>query len=165
MPDEVVDEWLKPYVQMLGWPPSTNKYEIPQNRWQGILSMRPLAFWARVQWRFEERSLEFDELNAETQQTLLRLGEAHFGGKQNEYSEITDGKQRLLSIFKYVFQHGGIPSSIIFLEEGSELSVVDGHHRLVAYFLHKKPEFRNLLPNGAHVFDSKLRKWIGSYQS
>jgi hypothetical protein len=101
---------------------------------------------------------EFPFITYPTQQTLLRLGEAHYCGKQNEYSEITDGKQRLLSIFKYVFHHGNIPSSIIFLEEGLELSVIDDHHRLVAYFLNQKPEFRNSLPNGAHIFDSKLRK-------
>ncbi len=165
MPDEVINEWLKPYVQIHGWPPSTNKYLIPQGEWQGILSMKPLAFWARVQWRFEESTLEFDELNVESQQRLLGLGDAHYCGKQNEYSEITDGKERLLSIFQYVFQRGNIPSYIIFLQEGSELSVVDGHHRLVAYFLNQKPEFRNSLPNGAHAFDSKLRKWIGSYPS
>jgi hypothetical protein len=162
MPDEVMNEWLKPYVQMLGWPPPTDKCELPQGRWRGILSIKPVAFWARVRWRFEEGSLEFDDLDAETQQTLFRLGEAHYCGKQNEYSEITDGKQRLLNIFKYVFQHGNIPSSIIFLEVGLKLSVIDGYHRLVAYFLNQKPEFRKLLPNGAHVFDSKLRKWIGT---
>lgn len=169
MPDEVMNEWLKPYVQIHGWPPSTNKYLIPQGEWRGILSMKPIAFWARVQWRFEESALEFDELNADTQQTLLRLGEAVYCGKQNEFSEITDGKQRLAKILAHTITHGCIPSVLVFLEEGSKLSVIDGHHRLVAYFINHDPNqrqvMRQALSKDLPPFNSTLRKWIGSYPS
>jgi hypothetical protein len=167
MPEEVLNEWLKPYVEMLGWPPSKDKCELPQGRWRGILSVKPVAFWARVQWRIEESSLELEDLNAETQRILLCLGEAHYCGKQNEYSGITDGKKRLAKILAYIIAHGCIPSVLVFLEEGSKLSIIDGHHRLVAYFINKDPKQRQAMRQGLSrdlpPFNTTLRKWIGSY--
>jgi hypothetical protein len=98
---------------------------------------------------------------------ILRLGEAHYCGKQNEHSEITDGKQRLAKILAHTITHGHIPSVIVFLEEGSKLSVIDGHHRLVAYFINKDPKQRQALSQGLSKdlppFNTTLRKWIGSY--
>jgi hypothetical protein len=163
MPDEVINEWLKPYVEQLGWPPSTDIYQLPANRWNGILSHKPIAFWARVKWRFEQGSLEFSDLDLESRQAICGLRDAHYSGIKNAYSEITDGKERLLSILKFVIQNECIPSSIILLESGSQFSVVDGHHRLIAYYLNREPEFRKLFSLDTRNFNCSLNRWVGAF--
>lgn len=169
MPEEVIKEWLDPYAELLGWPPPKDKYDLPQGRWQGILSRRPVAFWARVHWRFEKSPLEFENLSDESRGRLVPLGEAIYYGKQNEYSEITDGRDRLVRILTHIRTNGTVPSILVFLEEDSKLSVIDGNHRLVAYFINKDPLHRQTLgqvfpKNMLSVpFNPTLHKWIGSF--
>jgi len=164
-PDEVLNEWLAPYAEMLGWPPSLDRNAQPLGRWRGILSERSIAFWARVRWRQEEGPLEFSDLDEESQQTLLDLNSAYVRGVPNAYGiGITDGRQRLISILAYVFKHGCVPSVVVFLESGSQLSVIDGHHRLVAYFMNKGTRLADAIGAGGAEFNGTLRKWIGSYR-
>ena len=164
-PDEVLEEWLKPYAEMIGWPPSPNSRGPLIGRWHGILSKRPVAFWANVRWRLAGGPLEFDHLDSDSRTALLGLRDAHVFGIRNAYSEITDGKQRLTNIMEYVLRHGRIPGAVLFLESaGQRLSVIDGHHRLVAYFLNRDTRFRQALAGGVPAFDPALRKWIGEYE-
>jgi hypothetical protein len=162
-PDEILDVWLKPYVEILGWPPCSDIHTVPGGRWRGILSKRPVAFWARVRWRQENGAIEFHELDDDSLHAVVGLRDAHVFGITNAYSEITDGGQRLTDIISYVLKHGCIPSAVIFLETGSQLSVIDGHHRLVAYFLNRDSRFREKLPPGVAEFNATVRKWIGRY--
>ena len=162
-PDEVLNEWLVPYAQRLGWPPSPDRNSRPLGRWRWILSGRPLAFWARVRWRREEGPLESSDLDEGSQQTLRDLYDAYVHGIPNAYSiGITDGKQRLGKALAYVQKHGYVPSVIVFLENGSRLSVIDGHHRLVAYFMNKERWFADAIGPRSTEFNATLRKWIGS---
>ena len=162
-PDEVLNEWLVPYAERLGWPPSPDRSSPPLDRWRGILSGRSLAFWACVRWRREEGPLESSELDQKSQQTLLDLYDAYVRGIPNAYGiEITDGKQRLINALAYVQKHGYVPSVIVFLESGSRLSVIDGHHRLIAYFMNKDRRFADAIGPRSTEFNATLRKWIGS---
>jgi hypothetical protein len=163
-PDEILREWLAPYAEMLGWPPSPDPNSLPLGRWRGILSGRPLSFWARVRWRREDGVLEFSDLEEQSQQKLLDLNAAYVRGIPNAYGiEITDGRQRLIRALAYAFKYGCIPSVIVFLERDSQLSVIDGHHRLVAYFMNKGTRLRDAIGSGGTEFDPTLCKWIGSY--
>ena len=159
-PDEVLEEWLKPYVELLGWPPCQDIHVVPTGRWRGILSRRSIAFWARVRWQQEDGPIEFADLTSDSQQTVLGLRDAHVYGIPNCYSEIEDGRQRLASIMSHVLKHGSIPSSLIFFEVCSRLAVIDGHHRLLTYFLNRDDAFRANLPSNSAEFSTNLRKWI-----
>jgi hypothetical protein len=160
-PDEVLDVWLKPYVEILGWPPCSDINAVPSGRWWGILSKRSVSFWSRVRWRQEDGAVEFLDLDYDSQQAVLGLRDAHVFGIPNAYSQITDGEQRLTGIMSYALKHGSIPSALIFLDTGSQLSAIDGHHRLVAYFLNRDSKFRATLPSGTTEFSPTLHKWIG----
>ncbi len=162
-PNQVLNEWLVPYADMLGWPPSPDCHSYPSGRWEGILSRRPVAFWAQVRWREESSPLEFGNVDAKSQSHLYGLRDAHVFDRKNAYSEITDGKQRIKRIMSYVLQHGTIPSAVILLDTGLQLDVIDGHHRLVVYFLNRDPMFRQALPQGIAQFDPTLHKWIGRF--
>lgn len=164
-PDEVLDVWLKPYVEILGWPPCPEIHIMPGGRWRGILSNRSVAFWAQVRWRQEDGPVEFNDLDDASQQAVFGLRDAHVYRIPNAYTEITDGKERLAGIMSYVMKHGCIPPALIFLDAGSRLSVIDGHHRLVAYFLNRDIRFREALPAGVAAFSTMARKWIGKHQA
>ena len=164
-PNEVLVEWLVPYAEMLGWPPSPDCRSCPSGRWQGILSRRPVAFWGQVRWREENRSLEFADIDVKSQLHLCGLRDAHVLDRKNAYSEISDGKQRIKRIMSYVLHHGTLPSALILLDTGSQVEIIDGHHRLVVYFLNRDPMFRKALPTGAAEFDPRLHKWIGRFHA
>ena len=138
---------------------------VPCGRWRGILSGRPLAFWARVRWRRDDGPLESSDLDEGSQQRLLGLYDAYVRGIPNAYGiGNADGKQRFINALAYIQKHGYVPSVILFLTSGSLLSVIDGHHRLVAYLMNKDKRFADAIgPQGAE-FNATLRKWIGSYR-
>jgi len=163
-PDEVLKEWLAPYAELLGWPPDLDENSMPLGRWRGILSGRPLAFWACVRWRREEGPLESSDLDEESWRTLLEMSAAYVRGVPNAYGTgITDGRQRLIRILAYVHEHGCVPSVIAFLQRGAQLSVIDGHHRLLAYFMTKDWGSAAATGPGGAEFKPTLRKWIGIY--
>jgi len=164
MPVEVIREWLLPYAQLLEWPPAVGLSHAA-NRWHGILSHRPLEFWRKVRWRQETGVLELDDLDDQSRSHLLGIRDSHVLGINNAYSGIEDGKRRIASILHYVLKHGSIPSAISLLADGARLDVIDGHNRLVVYFLNRNPKFRNALPPDAAPFDPTVHKWIGSFSA
>jgi len=157
MPEEVVDVWLKQYVEDLGWPPL-------HDRWRGILGQRSVAFWARVVWRHESGPLDPGKISGRSQGHLSGMKDAYIRNIQNDYwREIEDGKKRLGKILAFVRENGRVPGPLVFLETGSVLSVVDGHHRLLAYFMSRDPEWRKQYFPGWIQFDATMEKWIGTH--
>ncbi len=163
-PEEVLDIWLKPYLSVCGWPPHEDRTMLPQGRWKGILSVRPVSFWAKVHWRKEHGELHFRDLATNSQEAIVGIRDAHLFGKVNSYCEISDAKERLKRIMAFVAQNGVLPSPVILLRTARSLAVVDGHHRLVIYFMNKEPQFRQALHSGVAEFKSDQPMWVGYHE-
>ncbi len=59
-PDEVINEWLLPYAQSIGWPPT-------HERWRGIFFSKPLEFWQATTWQKQNLNLATAPYSAVTQ--------------------------------------------------------------------------------------------------
>lgn len=131
VPDEVIRDWLLPRATTSGWPPDSS--------WEPFLMGRGLNFWQDVNWKLIE--MDLDDLNLspfdKSEAGLMRA--AYQNGARNQYSNITNGKERYQSIQSYVEQNNGLlPKPIIVLEKDSGYhSIVDGNHRYLVWSTHQ----------------------------
>lgn len=149
MPEEVFRLWFDDRIRANGWPP----VNLP---WLGALREFPLSFWARLKWDLETVMLNYDELTEKARDIVDGLIQANFYGASNEYSSYLDNsKQRLNRILEFVKIQHQLPSSLIFVEVSGLLEIVDGSHRLAAYFEMKR--------NGVSepMISSQTKAWVG----
>jgi hypothetical protein len=126
MPDDVV-AWLEARVASMGWPPVGMQ-------WYGVLRGRSVDEWTALRW---ERRTIVPKPSGFTRDTLLVCEGLHdvvFNGVQNEYSVIGCSRDKVASVAAYVRDQHAIPGTLIFLDDGGRLDVVDGCHRLMLYF-------------------------------
>jgi len=128
-PDEVVQTWLLPLAKSAGWPPT------PLSRWDHILMHRPLSFWRSVEWEKRRVSLNQFSLEHESLRRIQGLLDANVRGVYNIYAQqISNTGQRFRRIVRYLQQHGSLPAPPVLLSGGFQYEVLDGNHRLAAYF-------------------------------
>jgi len=128
-PAEIIEDWLLPRAKDLGWPPT-------HQNWQGILFTKDIEFWSSVSWLQEDKNLLEMSWSKTTLNIINDLQSAYALDEKNIYHSLLgmSGKTRYLSALKYLFEHGSFPKPICLLKEGGNgYSVVDGHHRFVAW--------------------------------
>ncbi|SCB24421.1 hypothetical protein [Cupriavidus alkaliphilus] len=132
-PDEVSTDWLLPYAKSEGWPPLKDEDGMPMKRWRYLLGMRPLRFYRSLSWTLENRSLVPDTLADGEVGKINGLLRAGLLGEQNEYSAISNSRERLTSILQYTLAHGRLPKAPALIQEASGLRIMDGNHRIAVY--------------------------------
>ncbi len=134
-PDEVLEDWLLPYANQEGWPPAKDQVSTPEGRWRYLLSNRPLAELRRINWQEQNRHLSIHELHVEYQQICAAIVLGAVQGQVNLYSSsIKDLPQRFQSILDHLRAHGSLPKAPALLATPEGFRVLDGNHRLSAYF-------------------------------
>ena len=128
-PDEVIQTWLLPFARSVGWPPA------PFSRWDRILIHRPLSFWRTVEWEKRRVSLNGLSLEARSLGQIQGLLDANVRGVRNIYAEqIPNTSDRFRSIVRYLQHHGRLPRPPVLFRTGFQYEILDGNHRLAAYF-------------------------------
>jgi len=49
-PEDVIEQWIKPYAELSGWPPKVGLDGVPTDRWRYLLSLKPLSWWQNGEW-------------------------------------------------------------------------------------------------------------------
>lgn len=128
-PDEVVRTWLYPLAKSAGWPPA------PFSRWDRILIHRPLSFWRSVDWEKRRVSLNQFSLERESLGRIQGLLDANVRDIQNIYAQqISNTGERFRRVVSYLQRHGRLPEPPVLFLRGFHYEVLDGNHRLAAYF-------------------------------
>jgi hypothetical protein len=122
-PQDIIETWLLPYAQMLGWPPDTANRG---GRWRYILSRNDLNYWQAVRWTMEEMPLNLDDLGPEVLENLNIIA---------QQISHEDSRKRVMSIADYLKSNGTFPKPIIFIKQNGLLTLSDGSHRLFTYFI------------------------------
>jgi len=156
-PQEVIVDWIEPYVKDLGWPPLAE-------RWRGILYGKSFNFWKSVNWRKQRLSLEEIHLDLDASLIARSLFDAYVLDQDNDYKATLGekGKQRFLSAMKYVLKHGKLPRPLVLLRSDFGYGIADGNHRYLAWMITKKlaQELRETPEAGKNSFLQKLKeKW------
>ncbi len=128
-PDQVIETWLLPIAsEGYGWPPN----QIEQDDWLFVLHAKSLDYWQQTTWALTSTTLELNEFTDLDQKTIVELFQAHVEGKQNAFSAITNGAQRIESAYKFLCQKGVLPVPVVVTETEGGLILTDGNHRVVA---------------------------------
>src|SRR5262245_45140240 len=140
---------------------------LPQKRWLYLLKAQPLSYWQRLRWQEATRHVSVHELRGEHQHIMVDMAMAALTGQRNRFSEaIPNLKQRFQSVVDYIALHGRLPRPPALCVEPDGLSVLDGNHRMAAYF-YCCGYFKNLDPGAELQLKTEKAQqfWIGSLTS
>jgi len=134
-PDQVLETWLQPYANSEGWPPIETALGTLSGRWHYLLKRKPLTYWQALTWTRVKRHISIQELNHRTQDILIQMVLGAVQGQYNLYSaSISDLSERFKRILNYFGEHGIFPIPPVLLVEDGKLTILDGNHRMSAYF-------------------------------
>lgn len=126
-PDDVLEDWLIRHTKKLQWPPRGTS-------WDAILFGKPLEYWREVSWDLKIIDLSQVQLSDESNRFQCQMIDAFVYGSKNMFSRNPDSPKRYAVALKYFVQNGCFPKPICMLKDGDKYSVVDGNHRLAAYW-------------------------------
>ena len=128
-PDEVIETWIMPLAEDAGWPP------VIFSRWDRILMHRPLTFWRALEWEKRRVPLSSLLIEPDSLRRIQGLIDANVNGVNNVFAQqISDTGDRFRGILRYIHQHERLPVPPVLLQVGLQYAVLDGDHRLAAYF-------------------------------
>lgn len=133
-PDEVLEQWLQPYANSEGWPPSESSTATLSGRWRYLLKNKPLSYWQSLTWEKVTRHISIHDLHPQWQEIIVQMVFGAVQGQRNLYSNsITDLAVRFNRILAYFHEHGVFPAPPALLIEDKKLTILDGNHRMSAY--------------------------------
>lgn len=134
-PCEVLEEWLLPYATSEGWPPADTDDSALRGRWRYLLKNMPLEFWKSLTWNKVQRHISIQDLSNSCQEVMVSMVLAAIENHNNIYSaSIPDLKERFHRIVAHIRATGNLPCPPVLICEGDGLGIVDGNHRMAAYF-------------------------------
>jgi hypothetical protein len=161
-PDEVLSDWLLPFVPNAGWPPAKSFEDRPMGRWADLLMGKPLTYWRGIQWSKVDRHVSAQQLDQPSIERVVNLALAAVRGDVNPWSVgIPNLKQRFDSVVEYILVHGSIPRSPTLVNTPLGLSIIDGNHRMAAY-LYCYGYFKLDVPPGLQLKTNEIQTfWLG----
>ena len=162
MPPEVFDQWLMPFVidPDYGWPFLSIKESIVHSIWEAIFQFKTLAFWDNMQWKKTHIVHPTDEsFDAETMFRIKKLLFIHTRPEQTIFTPVENGAHRLLACAKFITIHNKLPLPVVGLSSNNKITIIDGHHRLSAYFYLK--HFYNQHDTIKRAINFNIPIWVG----
>ena len=135
-PHDVIVDWLIPFAESEGWPPGTDSHFNLCGRWKRLLRGQNLTYWKRLEWNKERLGITPIQLISTDFQMMKKIVFANVKNQINDYSLCMkeDGKKRFSSICSYLTETGSFPKPVILERMDSKYRLIDGCHRLAAYF-------------------------------
>ncbi len=127
VPDVVIDTWLLPIAQEYGWPPN--------EKWHYVLSRKKFDEWQQIRWSYEEIEIDFSSFYSGSISTIHGLIDTYVHNQKNDYSNLINGKDRFNNCVIYIMQNGGFPKPPLLMKGAEGFEVIDGNHRMAAYWL------------------------------
>jgi len=160
-PEDVIEQWIKPYAELSGWPPKVGLDGVPADRWRYLLSLKPLSWWQNGEWVKCKGSLSIHDLSEGSRDSIIKMAFAYLTGAENEYSlSMSDMRERLDKISEYLQSHKRLPCNPILYEGVDGISVADGNHRLCMLYIFQG-YFKLPVPEHMQVLvDKEIEYWI-----
>lgn len=163
-PDQVIKDWLEPFAQDEGWPPTAE-------RWINLLKDTNLNRWGSVRWQLKEQDFSSLALSPGCMLSLGALVRAYAAGEDNEYSRVLGekGRERFRIQLHQLIDHGVFPSPPILVDHGEGLEIMDGNHRVAALCVWSKwkdsPKFLEKLGKNPEKLNPLQPAWIGIFEA
>jgi hypothetical protein len=128
-PDDVIDGWLVTFYSRFGWPPRTD------NDWRYIIGRdHDLAYLQQFRWRDASLALTPEMFSPSCANRISELARTYLLGAETPYSNMSDGPDRFRRCCDYLKVHHIFPRPVVLLETPVGLDVLDGNHRVSAFF-------------------------------
>jgi hypothetical protein len=134
-PHEVLNEWLLPFAKDKGWPPSEDNDTLPNNGWRYVLIKQPLSFWKEVKWSNEHCNFSINDFEENDKDAILQIiATAVLGAKTPLSIDMTNIKEGFDKLISYIKEHQTLPIPPVLLKTNNGYKILDGNHRIAAYF-------------------------------
>ncbi|MGM0582956.1 MAG: hypothetical protein ACQETL_19925 [Bacteroidota bacterium] len=163
-PDQVIKDWLLPFAQDEGWPPTAE-------RWQYLLKEKNLDRWRSASWELKELDFSKLVLSPRCMASLYALVRAYTLGEDNEYSRALGerGKERFHIQLHYLIDYGVFPSPPVLIDHGEGLEIMDGNHRVAALCVWSQwkdnPVFIEKLAKNPKFLRPLQPFWVGTFKT
>lgn len=163
-PDEVIRDWIEPFAQDEGWPPTAA-------RWRNLLKETDLDRWRSVSWELKDQDFSALVLSPSCTASLGALLRAYIGGEDNEYSQALGerGKERFHTQLHQLIDHGVFPSPPVLVDHGEGLEIMDGNHRIAALCAwsqwKENAKFLEKLGKEPKPLKALQPVWVGTFES
>jgi len=139
-PEEVFDQWLKPCVQWVGWPPEPHDRRSPHRWLRRLADGGKPEFWRGVRWSLEYHPLQLEDFGPRDRKAIIGLIDSHLNGAQSIYSiQVGEGeKERFLDCRDYLLRYGCLPVPPVVLMKQDGLYVCAGANRIAALVVYRK---------------------------
>lgn len=135
-PTEVIDEWLVPIAEVLGWPPAVIPDFKPKDHWDEVLAGQPLSYYQTLAWSRESRCLTLFDYAPEVREELAEMVAGAFLERPNRYAlSRPDLRQQIESVLEYLAEHHRLPVAPALQRLNRGLVILDGKNRMAAYCL------------------------------
>lgn len=135
MPDEVFDAWLAPLIMAEGWPFTTKgKYDVLGN-WPRYLLKIPPAKWASFTWSQSSLYQIHQHLALESIADVMDVVMNSIKGAAGAAFPVGDSQNRVIAARENIAKLQHFPGFVTaFADPTGKLRVLDGHHRLAAWY-------------------------------
>ena len=134
-PDEVITDWLLPFANELGWPPTHERWPYIFAQPIGSWYATPTDFWRNTSWTKEVMDFSAIALTPSSRKCINDMLNAYLNNEDNSYRRTLGprGKARYMNVMKYLLEQGHLPKPPVLLQEAHGHSIIDGNHRFLAW--------------------------------
>jgi len=134
MPPAVFDLWIVPGIESHGWQFTSVFQSVNGTEWDGFFADRPLAWWASADWELSQYQLRRELLRFESKRRIDWIIDNNTKGIETPTANLRNTKERFRALEDFIRANGVLPNPAVGFWFGSQIYVVDGHHRLAALF-------------------------------
>ena len=151
MPDEVFNLWLAPLIEPDGWP-FTSIYSSTRNTvWFRYFHSFSLQMVSDLLWYKSRVLCPPERLHQESFNTLILLIDGYAMCDSTIITNLKEGKGKQIfdSLCDFIKRTGRIPAPVILILHEGKYAIVDGNHRMAAFY------------NFGFHFKTPINAWIG----
>lgn len=146
-----------------GWPPATFMGIPLEPVWQNRLRGQSLNYWRVVTWHAVTRHIRLEDLHPVHRQAVVDTVRAAIDGERNAItSKVVDLVPRFSRIMSYLATHRRLPRAPVFWLARDGLTILDGHHRMAAYFYARGEISTRVSAHLPTPPDALQQYWIGT---
>jgi hypothetical protein len=129
----------------------------------GILIVKPISWWKKVNWSLEQRDCSFDRLSLNSRKIINSMFLALVQGVENGYGG-DNSKARFQSYLKFSAVNGRFPQPPVTMPIQTGLSILDGNHRVYSLtFMQSTPD-TELQKHGVERPSVDQSVWVAKHQ-
>ena len=165
-PLDIIDQWIVYHAEDRVWPPAATDGEMPNSDWILLLKEKPLSYWKSIEWKEEKFKIEKNDFDLLDASMIVNIINAYTKGEFNNYS-LDPGfygfqeRPRFDTILDYLIENGELPRKPIVLKQENHLEVVDGFHRLAAYFTARDEQL--VFSYSKKLPKVPINEWVGMW--